>query len=62
MRLRTESEMKAYIDGYNDSFKQFCEYLTGKHTVRGAIDHMKLIVAIVNGTVTTKESEEERGQ
>lgn len=59
MKLRTEGEMKAYAEGYNACFKAFCGYLTGKYTIRGAIEMMKIIVEAVSRTVTTAESEEE---
>ena len=55
LKNRTEGEMKAYVDGYNAAFKQFCEYLKGKYTIRGAIEMMQIIVAAVNGTVETSK-------
>ena len=58
MKLRTEGEMKAYAEGYNACFKAFCGYLTGKYTIRGAIEMMKIIVEAVSRTVTTAESED----
>ena len=47
--------MKAYVEGCNAAFKQFCEYLKGKYTIRGAIEMMQIIIAAVNGTVETSE-------
>ena len=49
LKQRTPGETKAYVEGYNAAYKQFCEYLKGKNTIRGAVENMKVLVAAVNG-------------
>ncbi len=50
MRARTEAEIKAYIDGYNACYKQFCECLKVRPLWK-AIKKMDLFVTAVNGCV-----------
>lgn len=44
---RTPEETKAYVEGFNNAYKQFLEYLR-KPPLRKAVDQMKVLVAAVN--------------
>lgn len=58
MTMRTEEEIKAYIEGYNACFKQFCEVLPHSRKYIGeAIEKMRLYVVAVNSAID-KENEE----
>lgn len=59
MNMRTESEIRAYIDGYNACFNQFCESLKGRKSVLDAVRKMKLYQAAVNNVV---EKEKNKGE
>ncbi len=48
LHKRTADEISAYVDGYNASYKQFCECLGGRRTVMDAIRKMEKYVNIVN--------------
>ena len=48
LHKRTADEISAYVDGYNASYKQFCECLKGRRTVMDAIRKMEKYVGIVN--------------
>ena len=50
MRARTESEIKAYVDGYKACYKEFCECLKN-HTTEQAIKKMELFVTVVSNCV-----------
>ena len=56
MIKRTESEIKAYIDGYNACFKQFVEYLD-KSIVSNqkSVERMKILVTAVNNIIEREE-------
>ena len=56
---RTEAEIKAYVDGYNDCFKQFKECLKGRRSLMDAIRKMDLFVAAVNICVETERKDNE---
>lgn len=58
MNMRTESEIRAYIDGYNDCFNHFCESLKGRKSVVDAIRKMKLYQAAVNGVIEKEKNHE----
>lgn len=58
MKERTNSESRAYAEGYKASYQQFLAYLKGKYTKREAIDRMRLIVEAVSSTLFEKESED----
>ena len=56
MNMRTEEQIRAYIDGYNDCFEQFCnclkgECLTGRKSVMDAIRKMRMYKDAVNNVV-----------
>ena len=57
MRMRTEAEIKAYVDGYNACFNAFCEYLKGRKSVIDAVRKMHMLKSAVNACIETKESE-----
>lgn len=44
---RTKGEKHAYVEGYNNCFKQFLKYLNEKD-VEKAVKDMKVIVDLVN--------------
>ena len=47
---RTTDEKQAYVEGYNNCFKQFLKYLSEKD-VEKAVKDMKVIVDLVNHTL-----------
>lgn len=55
---RTESEIKAYVDGYNACFKQFMECLKGRKSLMDAIRKMDLFVMAVNSCVESEPQTE----
>ena len=57
MRVRTEAEIKAYVDGYNACYKQFCECLKN-HTAEQAIKKMGVFVVVVNNCIEVAEQTE----
>lgn len=57
MRKRTEEEIRAYVDGYNDCFKQFCECLKGRKSVWDAIKKMHLYKDAVNNVVEERRED-----
>lgn len=59
MEVRTESEIKAYVEGWNACHKQFCECLKGRKSLMDAVRKMELYKAAVNGVVERKESEDD---
>ena len=58
MRKRTEPEIRAYIDGYNASFKQFKSCLDmGLIKNRKAADEMQIFVDLVNKIIEAEGDE-----
>lgn len=57
MRKRTNEEIQAYIDGYNDSYFQFCECMKGRKSVLDAVRKMKLYVDAINKVGEGKDDE-----
>lgn len=55
MRKRTETEIEAYVDGYNDCFKMVCECLKGRKSSRDAFYKMQTFLDAVNACVEIKE-------
>lgn len=51
MRMRTEAEIKAYVDGYNDCFKRFYECLKGRRSVMDAVRKMRVSLEAVNNVL-----------
>ena len=58
MTRRTPEEIRAYVDGYNDSFNQFYECLKGRKSVMDAIRKMKMCKDLVNRVVEAREESE----
>lgn len=54
MERRTDAEIKAYVDGYNDAFKRFCECLKEK-PLTNAIRKMRVFVDAVNNVIQKGE-------
>lgn len=48
---RTADEISAYVDGYNECYKQFCQCLRGRRSVVDAVSQMGTYVDIVNNIV-----------
>jgi len=59
MNRRTEEQIRAYIDGYNDSFDQFCKCLQRRKSVMDAVKKMRLYRDVVNAVVTAHGGNEE---
>ena len=51
MKARTPEEIKAYIDGYNACYEQFCDCLKNRKSLMDAIRKMEKYKAAVNGVV-----------
>lgn len=51
LRKRTPEEIKAYVDGYNACYEQFCECLKNRKSVHDSVKKMKVFVDTVNGVV-----------
>ena len=51
MARRTEDQIRAYVDGYNACFHQFCECLKDRKSVMGAVKKMNLYKDAVNNVV-----------
>lgn len=54
MVQRTESEIKAYRDGFDACFGQFCHYLR-KFSVLEAVEKMELLKTAVNAVAEREE-------
>lgn len=61
MKARTEAEIKAYVDGYNACYKQFCECLKVRPLWK-AVKKMGLFVTAVNGCVEDEPQTEREGE
>ena len=55
MRARTEAEIRAYVDGYNACYKQFCEELSIHRPLAESIEKMKMFWVVVNNCVEVDE-------
>lgn len=55
MVQRTESEIKAYVDGYNACYKDFTECMKNRKSLVDAVRKMDAIKAAVNATIVTGE-------
>lgn len=51
MRKRTEEQIRAYVDGYNNCFQQFCECLKDRKSVMDAVRKMRMYKDAVNNVV-----------
>lgn len=56
MERRTDAEIKAYADGYNDAFERFCECLK-ERPLSKAFRKMQVYVDAVNNVIMRKEGE-----
>ena len=54
---RTEEQMMAYVDGYNDCFLQFSECIKSRKSVMDAVRKMRLYKDAVNRVVTERLEE-----
>lgn len=59
MVQRTESEIKAYVDGYKACYKNFCECLKGRKSVTDAVRKMEIYLAAVIGVVEERREDAE---
>ena len=56
MKARTKEEIKAYVDGYNACYEQFCKELLKKRAgVTTAINKMEVMKVAVNSVLLTEE-------
>ena len=56
MTARTKEEIKAYVDGYNACYEQFCKELLKKGAgVNKAIDKMEVMKVAINSVLLTEE-------
>lgn len=51
MKRRTDEQIRAYVDGYNDCFQQFCDCLKGRKSVIESIKKMRVYKDAVNNVV-----------
>lgn len=56
MVKRTESEIKAYVDGYNACYKDFRECIKGRKSLVDAIQKMDVFLSAINAVVERKET------
>ena len=56
MEVRTEPEIKAYVEGWNACHRQFCECMKARKSVIDAVRKMELYTTAVNGVVEWCES------
>lgn len=61
MNRRTEEQIKAYVDGYNDCFERFLECLKGRKSVMDTVRKMRMYREAVNNVLNTKEEGEADG-
>ena len=57
MNRRTEEQIRAYVDGYNDCFQQFCDCLKGRKSVMDSIKKMLVYKDAVNNVVEERREE-----
>ena len=57
MKKRTNEEIKAYVDGYNECFEQFSECLKGRKSVMDAVRKMRMYREAVNNVLNTEEEQ-----
>ena len=57
MRKRTEEEIRAYVDGYNDCFEQFLECLKSRKSVMDSIRKMTVCKELVTRVVEERMEE-----
>ena len=57
MNMRTESEIRAYVDGYNACYVTFCELLEGH--APDAVEKMELYLMAVNSVIEKEINQED---
>lgn len=57
MKRRTEEQIRAYVDGYNDCFQQFYDCLKGRKSVMDAVKKMRVYKDAVNNVVEERREE-----
>lgn len=68
MRKRTDAEIKAYVDGYNNCYKMFSDFLNSivysnkypsdvADAIRIGMYHMNIVKSAVNGAVESRGDE-----
>lgn len=57
MNMRTEEQIRAYVDGYNDCFQQFYECLKDRKSVMDAVRKMLMYKDAVNNVVEERREE-----
>lgn len=57
MRKRTEEQIRAYVDGYNDCFEQFCECLKSRKSVMDSVRKMMACKELVTRVVEERREE-----
>ena len=62
MKIRTPEEIKAYIDGYNACYEQFCSQLKNRKSLIDVIRKMEILKAAVNNVFEDKEGEVGEGE
>lgn len=62
MLIRTESECKAYIDGYNACFDAFMGMLESKKNKDKIIERMKLLKTAVNNASLLYSQNQKKGE
>lgn len=60
MMMRTESEIKAYVDGYNACYKDFRECLKSRKSLADALQKMNVLLGAVNAVVDYECGEERK--
>ena len=51
MNIRTEGEIKAYVEGYTKCYNDFTEYLKGRKDIEYAIRKMNVLLAAVKAVL-----------
>ena len=57
MKRRTDEQIRAYVDGYNDCFQQFSDCLKGRKSVIAAVKKMLAYKDAVNNVVEERRED-----
>ena len=57
LKQRTPGEIKAYVEGFNNAYKQFREYLETQDSDMAAINIMETLVHAVNSAAMKWEEQ-----
>ena len=55
MKIRTSEEIKAYVDGYNACYEEFCRQLKSRKSLLDVIKKMEMYKVAVNGVIVKGE-------